>query len=67
MSIVFFFSINHKLLIIFRIDGNRGYPGLDAPIGNKGQKGSPGITGPVGRPVGNKLELMKFGYFFNKL
>lgn len=37
--------------IIYRVDGNRGYPGLDAEFGQKGQKGSPGVIGLAGKPV----------------
>lgn len=50
----FFSNVNgctDNVLIIYRIDGNRGYPGLDAEVGPKGQKGSPGIIGLAGRPV----------------
>jgi len=46
-----FININIYFLITFRIPGNKGYPGLDAPYGAKGQKGSPGIVGPTGIPV----------------
>jgi len=43
--------LNIYFQIIFRIPGNKGYPGLDADYGPKGQKGSPGIIGLTGIPV----------------
>lgn len=43
------------MYFVYRIDGAKGYPGLDAFKGAKGQKGSPGITGPDGRMVFLKI------------
>jgi len=39
------------IIYFHRIFGNKGYPGLDAEYGPKGQKGSPGIIGIAGKQV----------------
>lgn len=51
---IIFWDYYVSILIVtihYRVDGAKGYPGLDATFGAKGQKGSPGITGLEGIKV----------------